>query len=212
VIALVLASLAALVSLGLSAAGATGIVLDQTQRDSSGYLMTSSRSYSTSTYALVSASYRGGTSNDWFVARDILGTVRFRVNSTRAVFIGIGPESAVNAYLRGVAHAQGDRFDATNSAFTTYPGGPPASLPSAQRFWGASSVGTGQQTLTWKPRNGNWRIVMMNATGAAAVSGDVSVGARVPDLLTIGIAVLGGGILLLLLSGGGVYLAVSRRR
>jgi hypothetical protein len=212
VIALALASLAALLSLGLIAAGGTSMALDQTQRDTSGYLMTSARSYSTSTYALVSASYRDGTSNDWFAARDLLGTVRVRVDSTRPVFVGIGPSSAVDAYLAGVAHAQGDRFDARGSDFTTFPGGAPASPPTAQRFWGARSVGTGQQTLTWSPQTGNWRIVMMNPDGSAAVSGDVSVGARFADLLTIGIAVLGGGILLLLISGGAIHLTVNRTR
>jgi hypothetical protein len=210
--ALVLASLAALLSLGLIAAGGTGIVVDQTQRDSTGYLMTSSRSYSTSTYALVSASYRGKTSSDWFVGQDLLGKVRVRVSSTRPVFVGIGPERAVNTYLANVAPAQGDRFDARSSQFTTYPGGAPASPPTAQRFWGARSVGAGQQTLTWSPQSRNWRIVMMNADGSASVSGDVSIGARVPDLLTIGIAALGGGILLLLLSGVAIYLAVNRTR
>ena len=212
VVGLVAASLAALVSLGLIAGGGTGIVLDQTQRNASGYLMTSSRLYSTTTYALVSASYRGGTSNDWFIARDLLGNVRVQVNSTRPVFIGIGPESAVNAYLANVAHVQGNRFDARNSDFTAHPGAAPASPPFAQRFWGASSVGAGEQTLTWTPHNGNWRIVMMNADGSAAVSGDISIGARFPHLLTIGIAVLGAGIVLLLLSGGGIYLAVNRNR
>ena len=104
VIALIAASLLALASFGLLAAGGTGIVLDQTQRDSSGYLMTSTEPYSTSTYALVSGSYRGGTSGDWFVNRDLIGTVKVRVSSTRPVFIGIGPENAVNTYLsrRGV--------------------------------------------------------------------------------------------------------------
>jgi hypothetical protein len=56
VIALVLASIATLLSLAAIAAGGVGITLDQTQRDSSGYLMTSARSYSTDTYALVSGS------------------------------------------------------------------------------------------------------------------------------------------------------------
>ena len=91
VIALIAASILALASLGLLAAGGTGIVLDQTQRDSSGYLMTSTEPYSTSTYALVSGSYRGGTSGDWFVNRDLIGTVKVRVSSTRPVFVGIGP-------------------------------------------------------------------------------------------------------------------------
>ena len=52
---------------------------------------------------------------------------------------------------------------------------------------------------------------MMNADATRPDNADVSSGARVPHLLTIAIAVLGGGILLLLLSSGGLYAAVRRR-
>jgi hypothetical protein len=211
VIALVLASITTLAALAAIAAGGVGIALDQTQRDSSGYLMTSGRSYSTDTYALVSGSYRGGTSNDWYVARDLLGNVQVRVSSVRPVFIGIAPENAVNGYLANVRHAQGDRFDSPSADFRSYPGGAPSSPPSAQTFWSASAVGTGEQTVTWTPQAGDWRVVVMNADGSAGVTGDVSVGARLPHLLTIAIAVLGGGIMLLMLSGGAIYLATRRR-
>jgi hypothetical protein len=209
--ALVTASIFALVSLGLLAAGATAIVLDQTQRDHSGYLMTSTSPYSTSTYALVSASYRGGTAGDWFVNRDLIGTVRLRIHSTRPMFIGVGPENAVNTYLAGVAHARGDSFTTPSADFRTYTGGAPATRPGAQRFWSVSSTGSGRQTLTWHPRSGTWRIVLMNANGAAGVSSDVSIGARMPHLLAIGIAATGAGLALLLISAGGIYLAVRRR-
>ena len=192
-------------------AGGTGIVLDQTQRDASGYLMTPARPYSTHTYALVSAGYRGGTSNDWFVARDLLGTVRIRVSATRPVFVGIASESDVERYLGSVARAQGSQFDARSGDFVVRPGGPPSSPPAAERFWSASASGAGGTTMTWAPRAGNWRIVLMNADATRAVNADVSVGARLPQLLTIAIAVLGGGILLLLLSGSGLYVAVRRR-
>jgi hypothetical protein len=211
VIALVAASILALVSLGLLSAGGAGIVIDQTQRDSSGYIMTSTEPYSTSTYALVSASYRGGTSGDWFVNRDLIGTVKLRVNSARPVFVGIGPENAVNTYLAGVAHASGDSLGTPSVDFRTSPGGAPSAPPRAQTFWAASSTGTGQQTLTWKPQSGNWRIVLMNADGSAAVSSDVSIGARIPHLLTIGIIAAGAGLVLLLLSTTGIYLAVRPR-
>jgi hypothetical protein len=208
----VLASITTLIGIAAIAAGATGIVLDQTQRHSSGYVMTSATPYSTATHAIVSASYRGGTSNDWFVPGDLLGTVRLRVNSARPVFVGIAPENAVNAYLANVAHAEGGTLNTRSADFRVYPGGAPGTPPTAQGFWSASAVGSGERTLNWTPQSGNWRIVLMNADGSPGVAANVSIGARFPDLLTVGIAVLGGGILLLLLSGGAIYLAVSRGR
>ena len=65
--------------------------------------------------------------------------------------------------------------------------------------------------MTWTPQNGNWRIVLMNADGSPAVNASVSIGARVPHLLAISIAVLGAGLLLLLISTGGICLAVRKR-
>jgi hypothetical protein len=46
----------------------------------------------------------------------------------------------------------------------------------------------------------------------AAVSSDISVGARLPHLPTIGIAAPGAGILLLAASGAGVYLVTRPTR
>jgi hypothetical protein len=211
IIALAAASVLAVVSLALLAAGATGILLDQTQRDSSGYLMTSTNLYSTPTYALVSASYRGGTAGDWFVNRDLIGTVKVRVSSARPVFIGIGPQKAVDSYLAGVAHASGGSLTTPSGDLHTYAGGAPSAPPGAQTFWAVRSTGSGEQTLTWHPKAGNWRIVLMNADGTAGVSSGVSVGARVPHLLTIGIVASGVGLVLVLIAGTGLYLAVRPR-
>lgn len=211
VVALVAASILGLASVGLLAAGVAGIVLDQTQRDSSGYLMTSTTRYSTSTYALVSASYRGGTSGDVLVNRDLMGTVKVRVSSTRPVFIGIGPENSVNTYLAGVAYARGDSLSTPSTDFRVHPGTAPTAPPSTQPFWAASTTGSGTQTVTWKPQPGNWRIVLMNADASSGVRSDVSIGARFPHLLAIGIAATGVALVLLVISGGAVYLAVRPR-
>ena len=211
IVGLVAASILALASFALVAAGGTGIVVDQTQRDASGYLMTSTNLYSTPTYAMVSASYRGGTAGDWFVNRDLIGTVKVRVNSARPMFIGIGPENAVSTYLNGVAHARGNSMTTPSTDFRTLPGGAPTTPPGAQRFWAARATGAGQQTLSWKPQPGRWRMVLMNAEGTAGISSGVSVGARVPHLLTIGIVASGVGLVLLLIAGTGIYLAARPR-
>jgi len=212
VLALAVAGITALLGIAAVAAGGAGIVLDQTQRDSSGYLMTSATPYSTSTYALVSASYRGGTSNNWFVARDMLGTVRVRVSSARPVFVGIASESALGSYLANVARAEGNTLTNRSTRLRSYPGGAPSAPPAAQRFWAASASGAGEHTLTWTPQNGSWRIVVMNADGSAGVAAGVSVGALVPDLLTVAITVLGAGILLLSMCAAAIYIAIGRGR
>lgn len=209
VASLMVAAILGLISLGAMAAGVVGIVANGTQRDSSGYLMTSAEPYATSTYALVSASYRGGTSGDALVPRDVLGTVRIRIQSGRPVFVGIAPAASVNAYLANVARAQGASF-AVSGTFNTYRGVAPVSSPSSQRFWSARTIGAGRRMLSWAPRAGNWRIVLMNADASKGVRARVSVGARVPHLLTIATASLGAGILLILLAGTMLHLAVRR--
>lgn len=211
VLAVLVAAATGLIAAGLVAAGGAGIALDQTSRGASGYLMTSPRTYSTGTYALVSAGYRGGASNDWFFARDIIGAVRVRVSGPRALFVGIVPESRVRAYLARTAYAQGARFDTPSADFRTHGGGSPSTPPTAQRFWTTSATGHGPHTVTWTPQSGNWRIVVMNADGARAVRADIAVGARLPHLLTIAVAVLGAGITLLVLTGIVMHATVTRR-
>ena len=211
VIAVVVASLTVLAGLAALLAGGTALVFDQTQRDASGYLMTHSTAYSTDTYALVSDSYRTGAAGDRMVVRDMLGTVRIRTESVQPVFVGIGPAAAVDSYLANVRREVATRFDANQTDFRLSNGGAPAVPPTARRFWAAQSLGSGAQTLSWSPRNGDWRIVVMNANGSAGVRAELAIGARFPHLLWIGIGVLGAGALLLLLGGGGIFAAVRSR-
>jgi hypothetical protein len=76
----------------------------------------------------------------------------------------------------------------------------------------ASTSGSGVRTLTWKVRDGSWRVVVMNANGSRDVATELSIGASVPHLLMLAIALLGGGILILLASGAVMYLATRPTR
>jgi uncharacterized protein DUF4389 len=212
VIGVILASLTVLAGLAAVAGGGTALVLDQTQRDASGYLMTSPTVYSTNTYALVSDSYRTGAAGDIVVARDMLGTVRIRTQSTQPVFVGIGPAAAVDSYLAGVRHEVATRFDAARSDFRLHSGGKPAAPPTDRHFWVAHSTGAGTQTVSWSTANGAYRIVVMNPNGSAGVRADLAIGARFPHLLGLGIGALTAGALLVLAGAGGLFVALRTRR
>jgi uncharacterized protein DUF4389 len=212
IIGTILASVGVLIAVGAIAAGGTGIVYDQTQRDASGYLMTSSQRYHTSSYAFVSRSYRTGAEGNWFVARDLLGTVRVHTVSVTPVFVGIGPAADVNAYLAGVQREVGRGFDGHRTDFDSRGAHAPAGPPTDRRFWVARTAGAGTEVLTWSAKKGNWRVVLMNADGSKGVNATVSIGAKFPHLLWLGVGTAGVGALLLLLSGAGLYAAVHRRR
>lgn len=208
IIAIIFGSLALLLGLAGLAGGITGIVYDQTQRDADGFVMAGPENFSTTSYALVSDSYRAGSS-DVVALRDILGSVRVSAESGERVFIGIAPASAVDSYLGGVRHAVVDSFD-SNSEPDVVGTGAPAARPSAQTFWAVSSKGTGPQTVSWDPRSGAWRVVVMNANASAGVTADVDIGARIPDLIWFGVGFLVAGLLLLALGAFLIYIGVRR--
>jgi hypothetical protein len=212
ILAAALACVATLAGIAAILAGATGIVFDQTQRGDGGYLMSAPAPYSTGTYALDSAAYSDDSAGRQFLASKLLGTIRIRAHSSRPVFLGIAPTNAANAYLAGVAHAEGADLAARSADLQVHPGSAPSSAPRSQRFWVASTTGAGTQTLSWKVRRGSWRVVVMNADGTRNVSTDLSIGASAPHLLTIGILLLGVGILVLLMGCAGLYLIVRGRR
>jgi hypothetical protein len=208
---LVLGSLAVLASVAVVAGGGVALVFDQTQRDANGFLMSHAQMYSTSTYALVSDSYRAGASGDVFAIRDILGKVRIQAHSSEATFVGVGPAAAVDHYLANVRRSVANRFDAASGDFRVLGSRAPERAPTAQRFWSARTTGSGTYALSWSPKKGSYRIVIMRPDATPGVTATVRVGARFPHLLAIGLGLLGGGAVGILV-GSGVLFGVLRRR
>ena len=127
------------------------------------------------------------------------GKVRIRGESagTKTLFIGIGPAADVARYLGNVGHAnvQDVEFDPFRVTYLPIEGGAPDGPPADRGFWAASASGVGTQTLTWKVRDGDWSIVLMNADGSRGIAADVDVGAKMSFLLWVAIGVLIGGLL-----------------
>jgi hypothetical protein len=209
VVVLVLGSIAALLGVALVLGGVALILAHASGRDSDGYYTTGTERLATGTHALTAEDIDLGSWGADAVPKDVLGHVRVRAERPggRPVFVGIGPQGEVDAYLRGVAHAE--VTDLNPPRYRISAGGAPRRPPSAERFWVASTAGSGRQAVTWKVEGGNWAIVAMNADGARPVVIDADVGAKVGWVLGVGIGLL---VLGLLILAGGVVLIVTMAR
>lgn len=116
--------------------------------------------------------------------------------------MGIGPSSEVEQYLAGTKRTLiTDYFGGKDELVA---GGPSRSAPGTQRFWVASTAGPGDRTLFWKPKDGSWMVVVMNADGRPGIAVHADLGARISalpwittGLLVAGVVFLAGGVLLI---------------
>jgi hypothetical protein len=209
VVAVVLGSIASLIGVALLLGGVALILAHAFARDSDGYYTTGTERLATDTYALTAEDIDLGSQAADAVPEDVLGRIRIRAERPggRPVFVGIGPEREVDAYIRGVAHAEVDDFDPPR--YRTTRGSAPRRPPSDERFWVASTEGSGRQAVSWEVEGGQWTIVAMNADGARGVVVDADVGAKVGWFLGVGIGLLVVGFLIL---AGGVALIVAAAR
>jgi hypothetical protein len=213
VILIVLGSIGVLFAVAVLAGGGFLLWADRAQRED-GYLTTPTERFATPTYALTRTRLEVDTDGTGWVLNDSwFGKVRIRGESpgAKTLFMGIGPEEDVAKYLGTVAHANVEDidFDPFRVTYRPVTGGAPRGPPTEQPFWSASASGVGIQTLTWKVREGDWSVVLMNADGSRGVAADVDLGAKLSFLLWVAIGLLIGGALIL---GGSVALIVLAAR
>lgn len=146
---------------------------------------------------------------------DVLGTpvANFAADggNSSGLFLGIGPVAEVDRYLAGVEVDQAVDFEVDPYSLTLArrDGARTAATPPArQDFWVASATGTDGFELSWPVRDGNYRMVLMNADGAAGVNSRLSVGVGLGGMFGLSLGLLIGGAVLILLA---VALLVATR-
>jgi hypothetical protein len=182
--------LAAVAAVALATAG-TAIWADRTQRDSNGYVSTSTHLYTSPGRAIATDKVTIGSE----VPEWIAGKVRLAASSSsKPVFLGIARQADVDRYLEDTSYATAseESLDPFTVAYVPHAGNVNPGRPADQTFWAASTSG-GTHTLTWKLQPGEWSVVLMNADGSPGVSASISIGAELPWILWagIGLALLG---------------------
>jgi hypothetical protein len=148
---------------------------------------------------------------------DVLGepTIRLSVHATAptaGLFVGVGKAADVERYLADAPIDEVTDFDVDPFVLERQPrvGFSRPDRPADADFWVAEGSGRDAATLRWKVRDGDYRLVLMNADGSRHVRADGDVGVAVPHLRTSAWLLIGGGLLLVL--GGGAAIAVAIRR
>jgi hypothetical protein len=202
IVSLVVGSLLILPALALLIGGGALGVAYAVGRDDDGYFAATLDRLETETVAITAEDIAFAAepgSPDW-ILDSIDADVRLRVtgaDASRDVFVGIGPDDAVDAWLADVAH---DRVveveDGFEPVYRRRSGGTDVAPPTAQDFWAASATGPGTQELVWEAESGRWSVVVMNADATPGFAADVNVGIRAGFLLPLAFVLLGVGAVL----------------
>jgi hypothetical protein len=133
------------------------------------------------------------------------------IQGTARVFVGIGRAADVNRYLAGLATEQVTNLDVDPYMITgaLHDGRANAVAPTSQRFWVAQANSTHAAEINWKIRDGQYRVVIMNANGQRALATTTQIGITIPNIAAYSLAALALG---LLIAGGGTTLLIRTNR
>jgi hypothetical protein len=171
------------IAIGVGSGGAAVAALAGLQRDN-GFLSTSTERFAYDTYALTSARLENLRSTEGPVNLPAgIATLRLRatgIPAGQSVFIGVGRQADVDAYLSSVAHTEltDVRTNPFRAGYRDVTGTTAPAPPAEQTFWTESASGTGTQEITADLRTGSWAVVVMNADGSPSGAVDLQAGLR----------------------------------
>jgi hypothetical protein len=133
------------------------------------------------------------------------------VQGTAAVFIGIGRAADVDRYLAGVATQEVSNLSVEPYSITgtRHGGRASAQPPTTQRFWVAQASSTRAAGINWTVRDGQYRVVIMNANGHGGFATTSAIAITIPNIAHYALAGL---FLGLLIAGGGTALLIRATR
>jgi len=137
-------------------------------------------------------------------------------NTGKDVFIGIAEESEAGPVFAGKSYyaiidVDMDRpRDDPQITYKRCSGDPIEGSPADLGIWTATAYGD-ELTLEWKPREGDYWIVVMNIDGSPGVDVDAGLGVKAPFLDFIGKGLFFGGLVCFGLGAVIIYVAAVRR-
>jgi hypothetical protein len=205
VIALVTGSVLLLVSLALLAGGGTLAWADEVQHRS-GYVTTSTSTYSTQGYALASDAI--SLHGNWGWLGLFVDDIRIRISSepTRPLFAGIASARSAGRYLAGVGYTKVGVTGVHEIA--AQPGTAPPAPPAAALSWAVQAQGRTNLTLTWPVQDGDWMVVVMNSDAARGITVRADVGISSLAMPWLAGELLAAGLMLGLVAAGLIIVPV----
>ena len=208
VIGLIFTSIGGLIGLALLLGGIAVMLAYAFGRDDDGFFSSDRKQLESSAYAITTEEIDLGEI-DW-APDEVLGDVRIQVDSSRAVFVGIGPDEDVDRYLGDVAHDELTGFDGDDPEFSRHPGRAPPTPPGEQDFWAAWAAGSGEQALTWDAEFGRWTAIVMNADARRVIDVEAEAGIKLDwaiwaglGMFVIGLVLTAGAVVVVLLLSRG---------
>ena len=112
---------------------------------------------------------------------DELGTLSVTATGERPLFVGIGAPTRSSRISTASARSlvQDVDYHPSPARYERVPGDAPAAAAGIESASGSRRpAAPAPQTLQWKPRSGDWSVVVMNADAARGVTADVNVGVQ----------------------------------